>query len=429
MSWVIWILAIAGVLLVAAVANGFLAPLKVHFRTQLPAHSFGHDAAPDGPFVGLALSGGGARAAAFSAAGMQALHKRGLLQGVTHVSSVSGGGFAASYLALNPVPSGAEADGYFAQMQRVMGHDFFWDTQMGQIRAPHRLFSPSRRLCSLQAALERPDFLNGAHFSDLPQDRTFFFNAVSYDTGQRFAFTNGTLPPPDGGDEPLLPAQLRSLSFSDAAARRTTPDAFPLSLAVATSAAFPPYLGPMTIQVDTDAGQPKEYWHLGDGGVLENPGVETLREAAYAQKGKIKGTIYAFDAGKQLDHDMSKNTADISIWSKDVTRLVDVLSTYAATQRRALYEELDARTGAQIELIEFNYMEVAQLAAQGQMTDPKWLSWDGWKEALPQDRQQSATPAEHLAKIPTALKITPCNQELITAAAEFLVEQRFPVNG
>jgi hypothetical protein len=36
----------------------------------------------------------------------------------------------------------------------------------------------------------------------------------------------------------------------------------------------------------------------------------------------------------------------------------------------------------------------------------------------------SKTPADHLAKIPTALRITPSHQELIAAAADYLVNHR-----
>lgn len=57
-----WVLGGIGILLCVAVGfvvYGFLAPLKVHFVTQLEAEPY--PATPDeptGPFVGLALSGG-----------------------------------------------------------------------------------------------------------------------------------------------------------------------------------------------------------------------------------------------------------------------------------------------------------------------------------------------------------------------------------
>jgi len=405
MSWLFGILTVGAMCLIAAITYGFLAPLKVHFKAQVPlAEPQGQNPQlKDAPFVGLALSGGGARAAIFAAAGMKALQDRGLLERVTHVSSVSGGGFAASYLALNPVPAGEHSAAYFAKMQSVLGHDYFWDTQMGQLRRPDRLFSPSRRLQSLQDALDRPDFLNNQTFGALPKDRTFFFNAVSYDTGQRFVFSNGTLPPYDATGSNDLPIALRSRAFTSETGNRVTPPNLPISLAVATSAAFPPYLGPMTIEISGTAGQPPQYWHLGDGGVLENQGVETLREAIYARPHQSHATIFSFDAGQELDSDLSRNTLDISIWSRDVTRLVDVLSTYAATQRNSTYDAIDARTGRQIDLITFNYMDVVRLARSDAPPDPKWLSWTGWKHCTANDRLESRSPAEHLAKIPSQI--------------------------
>jgi len=53
---------------------------------------------PDAPLVGLALSGGGIRSAAFNMGVLQALSHRGLLAQVDYLSSVSGGGYIASCL-------------------------------------------------------------------------------------------------------------------------------------------------------------------------------------------------------------------------------------------------------------------------------------------------------------------------------------------
>ncbi|MBC8350823.1 MAG: patatin-like phospholipase family protein [Planctomycetes bacterium] len=48
--------------------------------------------------VGLALSGGGVRSAAFSLGVLQALHRRGVLPFIDYLSTVSGGGYAGAYL-------------------------------------------------------------------------------------------------------------------------------------------------------------------------------------------------------------------------------------------------------------------------------------------------------------------------------------------
>ncbi len=50
------------------------------------------------------------------------------------------------------------------------------------------------------------------------------------------------------------------------------PCEFRVAGAVAASASFPPLVGPFTVRV----GEEKLYWHLGDGGLYENSGIETL---------------------------------------------------------------------------------------------------------------------------------------------------------
>lgn len=51
--------------------------------------------------IGLALSGGGYRAAAYHIGTMRALHKLGILDVVDVISSVSGGSITAAYYVLN----------------------------------------------------------------------------------------------------------------------------------------------------------------------------------------------------------------------------------------------------------------------------------------------------------------------------------------
>ena len=55
----------------------------------------------DGKKIGLALSGGGYRAAAYHIGTLRALRKLGILDKVDVISSVSGGSITAAYYALN----------------------------------------------------------------------------------------------------------------------------------------------------------------------------------------------------------------------------------------------------------------------------------------------------------------------------------------
>ena len=54
----------------------------------------------DGSKIGLALSGGGYRAAAYHIGVLRALHKLGVLDKVDYISSVSGGSIIAAYYGL-----------------------------------------------------------------------------------------------------------------------------------------------------------------------------------------------------------------------------------------------------------------------------------------------------------------------------------------
>lgn len=418
------------------VIYGFFAPLKVHHSTKLAPGQFSSGAVKvaDKPFVGLALSGGGARAAVFASAGMHALAQRGLLDQITHVSSVSGGGLPASYWALNNMPACPRdaCAAYFAAMQDAVADDYFARIRTNQIASPSRLLSPSRRLLSLQEALQERGFLkNGygkdATISDLPSHRAFFFNAVSYDTGRRFVLSNLALPDPASGDASRLPAAIRALSFSDPKTMRPAPSDFPISLAVATSAAFPPYIGPITVQINDDAGKAKEYWHLGDGGLLENSGVETLREAIYARDSIAPATIFSFDAGQRLEPNLG--LLDISVFSRDFVQLVDVLLTYASGHRETLAETLDAAQGVNIDLVTFNYLDLETMIGNPYL-DPAeralWTSWDTWDQCSQSDHETGVTPVQRLRKIPTGFSISQCDEALIAAAAKSLVAQWKP---
>lgn len=411
------------------VTLGFLAPLKVHYivtRDAAPTEPYGPDLAGR-PFVGLALSGGGTRAALFGAAGMEALARRGVLDDVTHVSSVSGGGFPAAYLAMNPVPVCDDdqpdcLSAYFAQMRTAVSRNYMGTIHVTQFRKPWRLLQPSRRLSSLHEILARPNFLGDARFEDITDARAFYFNTVSYDTGQRFVFSNAVLPFYQTEGANLLPPSLRALSFSQDGAPQPTPRLFPLSLAVATSAAFPPYLGPLSIEREQAEGEPPLYRRLGDGGILENSGVETLAEAFLAHPDPASAVIYAFNAGLPLDAAASQRNRDLSIFSFNLPQFVDVLLTYARAHREAHITEFARARDIAIDVISFDYLDVAGIVHRGSGEAVEhWLSWEDWADC-PVPARRAATPVERLRVIPTSLSITACDASLITQAAEFVVD-------
>ncbi|MEM9233675.1 MAG: patatin-like phospholipase family protein, partial [Pseudomonadota bacterium] len=303
---------IAILLLSAMLLNGCVAfmPDRIHYvwnvdETGVPGPT--PQASANENFVGLAFSGGGSRAAYFAAAGAEALHERGILQQVTHISSVSGGSMAASYLATRPPGSCSTGtsctDNYFAEYKEAMRRNYFRPMAINQVTKPNRFLSPTRRASSLQNALDAA-YLEEITFGNLPSSPVLLINAASYDDGSRFVFSNRPIANEDYAETPLSISTLRSRNFAQADCVTATPDDFPVSLAVATSAAFPPALGPVAIEIPPSCGVTQtRYWHLGDGGILENTGVETLQEVlmldSAAGQAPKRAVIFSFDAGKR----------------------------------------------------------------------------------------------------------------------------------
>ena len=101
------------------------------------------------PELGLALSGGGSRAASFSIGVMKALHKKGILQNVDVISTVSGGSYAAywyymQHLHMNESCSRAQPSCYnSADIFRTEGFDKKNDSQPNDFRFQNHLESGS----------------------------------------------------------------------------------------------------------------------------------------------------------------------------------------------------------------------------------------------------------------------------------------------
>ena len=97
--------------------------------------------------LGLALSGGGSRAAVFGAAAIEALWEHGLLGQISHVSSVSGGSMASSYFVANkPDCDGAQSEAeketcwreFFSEFKKAMRYRYRDVMEVRQIVKPNR---------------------------------------------------------------------------------------------------------------------------------------------------------------------------------------------------------------------------------------------------------------------------------------------------
>ena len=169
---------------------------------------------PSDTLIGVAISGGGSRAALFGAAGLEALAKlqvgppvHSLLEDVSVISSVSGGSMATSYFAAGkprkdvPILTASgelstEYQTFFAQYKETMNQDYedplFWRNMLRL-----RWFNPAWTATSLTEHLNN-QFLNEVTFNhvrerelsgDIPR---LLINTTLYNDGRRFVIT--TLP-------------------------------------------------------------------------------------------------------------------------------------------------------------------------------------------------------------------------------------------
>ncbi|CAM3362875.1 hypothetical protein CBM2633_P30013 [Cupriavidus taiwanensis] len=314
------------------------------------------------PYIGLALSGGGNRSALYSSyvidllsalpvRAMAPTRQYSFMDTVQYISSVSGGGFAASYYStkrdasLNGPDWNATKQSFYSQFHSKMNEN--WEAAIGW-----RLFATifTRTPIELLERSLESDFLKGETFGSLAQKEAsgrspvMIFNATHYDTGRKFVMS--TLPTATfklRTDKLIIDilelkerkAKLSLLDQSSLSARmfsnieRSTyaesfheatpellntlvPEGFdaiqgpgsasldyedmPLSLAVASSGAFPG-LGPLPLTVKAPNGNVLDYTyvHLIDGGVTDNSGVESLaqiflRDLISPYTNKVSGT-------------------------------------------------------------------------------------------------------------------------------------------
>ncbi len=425
---------IAVTLAVALLTNGcaMFTPDRIHYTWQNQPEAMAPTAmmqqvasiADDGTVIGIALSGGGSRASVFGAAGLEVLAEAGLVQKATYISSVSGGGFPAAYYALNkPTPCAAHSTSMpctsesYAVFKEAMRHNFLSDMTLRQLGKPGRITSPTRRLSSLQEALDH-QIINDAMFADLPASPVLLINGARYDDGRRFVFSNVAIPEDESDIEQFSNATLRTASFSQPGCTRPTPPEFSVALAVAISAGFPPLLGPASIEMpETCDGGATQYWHLGNGGILDNTGVETIEDYALrAETGGPKAkrvVIFSLDAGRSTPAQSMMGTRNLKLWTSDPGRVVEIVGMRAKAYRDVAIRNTRTNDEVSITTITMRYTE-AEI--------------DQWPPACGERDNDPQAISEHLATIPTNLKITDCDAELMELAARDVVSKALQEN-
>jgi NTE family protein len=202
--------------------------------------------------LGLALSGGGFRAAAFHLGVFRRLQKLQLLAKLDVLSCVSGGSVAGAFLVSRwGSPTVLDELEKYLRTKSIAVGSF-----LGGMLDPFE-----SRLEKLAATYDR-DLFGGKTLADLGNGPRLYLNATNLATGNMFFFVAG------GGK----PAEMGEHELGVIAA-----PGFPVAQAVAASSAFPPVFPPLKIEVDVypparDVG----YVTLTDGGVYDNMGINPL---------------------------------------------------------------------------------------------------------------------------------------------------------
>lgn len=235
--------------------------------------------------IALALSGGGYRAMVFHVGALYRLNEVGLLGKIGRISSVSGGSITSAYLGLrwNELQfSGGQAARFdlFVDGIRAMA-----DTSVDVGAIFGGIFLPGTISQHLADAYDDVLF-KGATLRQLPDDTAdtaprFVINATNIQSAAIWRFSR-----PYMGDYRV--GLIRN------------PDV-KLSVAVAASSAFPPFLSPLTLPISqpaepvegADLNRPPFTTNaiLSDGGVYDNLGLETIKRFA---------TVLVSDAGQKI---------------------------------------------------------------------------------------------------------------------------------
>jgi NTE family protein len=273
------------------------------------------------PNIALALSGGGIRAMVFHLGVLKLLAERGLLEHVGRVSTVSGGSLLVGLMLQETAMSWPSSQGFLSTIyprlrEKLCQRSLQWGALRQLLNPLHLRFLFSR--ANLLGLALKHEWKVGQRLSELPAVPEWSINGTTAENGKRFRFKRTDL-----GDYSLGYA-----ASSD----------FPLSDALAVSAAFPGGFGPLRIEArrftwkkrawDAPLGseQPVEIGydalHLYDGGIYDNLGLEPFFDAG---KGKSKHTesyIIVSDAGFPLP-------TGFSFWSINPRRLMRIADIMA----------------------------------------------------------------------------------------------------
>jgi predicted acylesterase/phospholipase RssA len=244
----------------------------------------------DDLFIGIALSGGGSRAANFSAAVLLELDRLGILGKATALSAVSGSTLPTAYFGLNGRdPHRWNGDELRSQLKK----DF-------ELRWFGRWFLPQSIFRYWFTNFNRSDLMKEVLDGNLFQHKTFgdmgsgfpriLINSTTLTEGKRFVFSE---------------ERFKAL--------HSRIDTFPVANAVMASSAVPAAFHDMTLR-DHSVANVETYEHVVDGGSTDNLGTTTLLamvKALYSGAKRPRGCfLFVVDSYPYPQYPAHKHKAD-----------------------------------------------------------------------------------------------------------------------
>ena len=412
--------------------------------------------------IGVALSGGGSRAALFGAAGMEALagvrmpDGSSLIERIDHVSSVSGGSIASAYYTLKKPgrgvnvlnPDGTLSDAYrtfFDQYRADLSQDFESSLIWRQLLSFRWINSALAAKTLAEILVDRlygwtrlEDIAARERAGDSPG---LIVNTTLYNNGRRFAITSI---PPDGFDydffadlersitrrggvmepAPYIQARYKQLLPLTPIDLNIDPCRLNLAGAVAGSASFPPLVGPISLRI----GEAETYLHVGDGGLYENSGVESLLFLHLKQhqaKRVKRSLIISFDSSFPFsvgERKLSALPLPFTLLTFDFSRIPSIMEERAGAYQALFYRSL------QLEGVMPDSKTANAIALRH--TDAKWAAdlsdLPPACKAEPEPIKTVLALQERISEIPTRLVIaSECDRQLLaTAAAKLVAEHK-----
>jgi NTE family protein len=278
--------------------------------------------------IGLALSGGGLRATLFHLGSLMRLRELGWLARIDRVSCVSGGSIMAAILARAWARLAADGFSEAAFEELVTRPTLRFAGRHLDVFVIAAGLVPGVNPADILARWFDRDLTGGMRLAELPRRPRFVFNAAHLASGMAWRFSR-----------PYM---------GDARLGVVCEPALPLARAVAASAAFPPFVAPLVLDLsgmtlrhtrgadlhdDPRFRQLHERVLLLDGGAYDNLGIETV-------EGRCR-VVLASDAGGDLKVDAGRSR--YRFWWPLVRRTLDMaVEVGRAQRRRALIDRATA---------------------------------------------------------------------------------------